>query len=93
MKDWIIQLVLSGMIGIIVYFLKSNKAQADKRSENQQNEINMLSHDLQNYKLDSLDRFVLKDDFIRATAQTDRKLDKIYDEILKLSTRRDEVRG
>jgi len=93
LKDWAIQFGLAGLIGIIAFFLKSYKTAADKRDEELQQRMATLEHELQQYKLDAADRFVLKDDFIRATAQTDRKLDKIYDEIIKLSTRRDEGRA
>lgn len=91
MNEWIVPSVFGILISIIAYFLKTNKSQSDKRAEEHEMNIKQLNHDLQEYKLDVADRFVLKDDFIRATAQTDRKLDKIYDEIIKLSTRGKEV--
>jgi len=83
--EWIVQLVLGAMIGIISFFLKSFKTQLDKNDEQLQIQVEAVKADLNKYKLDAAERFVQKDDFIRATAVTDRKLDKIYDELMKLN--------
>lgn len=85
MPDWVPQLIITLLLAVIAYFLKSYKTQQDKRNESTQFQIDSLNKDLQDYKLKAADHFVLKDDFVRATASTDRKLDKIYDEIIKLS--------
>lgn len=84
--DWIWPIVLTTLIAIIAFFLKSYKVQQEKRDEEQQEQIDKIQNDLQNYKLEAADRYVHKDDFIRATTQTDRKLDKIYDELMKLTS-------
>lgn len=89
-SDWIVQLALTTVIGIIAYFLKTNKTQQDKRSDDQQNQIDRVERELHEFKLEAADRYVHKDDFIRATAQTDRKLDKIYDELIKLTKNQSE---
>ncbi|MFO1444085.1 hypothetical protein KDN24_12905 [Bacillus sp. Bva_UNVM-123] len=85
MAEWIVQLVLGAMIGIISFFLKSFKTQLDKNDEQLQIQVEAVKADLGKYKLEATERFVQKDDFIRATAVTDRKLDKIYDELMKLN--------
>lgn len=88
MPEWLDRLlwyVVTGMVGVIAYFLKSNKTQQDKQVDALQEQVDQLQRELQQFKLESADKFVLKDDFVRATALTDRKLDRIYDEIIKLS--------
>lgn len=92
MPDWIIQTITVTCIGIIGYFLKSYKtelsnkdAQLEQNDEKLEKEIDNLKKSFNQYKLDASDSFVKKDDFIRASAQTDRKLDKIYDELIKLN--------
>lgn len=86
MPDWIVQLALTTVMGIIAYFLKSHKTQQEKLNNDQQEQIKRIDRELQSFKLEAADRYVHKDDFIRATAQTDRKLDRIYDEIIKLTS-------
>lgn len=88
MTDWIVQLVLGAMIGIISFFLKSFKTQLDKNDEQLQSQVEAAKSDLHKFKLEAAERFVQKDDFIRAAAVTDRKLDKIYDELIKLNKTR-----
>ncbi|MDU5141078.1 MAG: hypothetical protein E6230_02675 [Paenibacillus dendritiformis] len=90
MPDWLVQLAFTTAIGIISYFLKSFKTQQDKRDDEQQAQIERLEQNFQEFKLEAADRYVHKDDFIRATAQTDRKLDRIYDEIIKLTRQQSE---
>ncbi|MED4377969.1 hypothetical protein P9274_20135 [Schinkia azotoformans] len=87
MPDWIVQLVFGLLIGIISYFLKSFKSQLDKNDEQQHSQIELVKADLNQYKLEAAERFVQKDDFIRATAVTDRKLDRIYDELMRINKR------
>lgn len=90
MPDWIVQLAFGLMLGAISYFLKSFKMQLDKNDEQQQAQVESIKTDLNQYKLEAAERFVQKDDFIRATAVTDRKLDRIYDELMKLNKRNTE---
>lgn len=85
MPDLIIQSALAATIGIISFFLKTFKTQLDKNDEQLQMQVEAVRADLNKYKLDATERFVSKDDFIRATSMTDRKLDRIYDELMKLN--------
>lgn len=92
MAEWIVQTIIVTVIGIIAYFLKSYKTdltqknvQLEQDNEKLQIQINQVENDLSKYKLEVANNFVQKDDFIRASAQTDRKLDKIYDELIKIS--------
>lgn len=90
MKDWMIQAALGLVITIIGFFLKGFKSDVDA----QKIKVESLNEDFYKYKLMVSEHYVSKEDFIRAMATTDRKLDKIYDEILKINStpRRDEAR-
>lgn len=96
MADWLIQSIFGTttalIIAIISYFLKTFKAQLDENDKQLQSEVDALTVDLQKYKLEVADKFVQKDDFIRATAQTDRKLDRIYDELMKMNKQNTEAK-
>lgn len=85
MQEWVIQFGLGLLIAIIAYFLKSFKTQLEKNDEKLQKELDETKVELNKYKLDAAERFVQKDDFIRATAVTDRKLDRIYEELMKIN--------
>ena len=85
MPDWLVQFALATLIGVIGFFLKSHKSQQDRVNEILQAQNNKTEADFQAFRLLVAEQYVHKDEFIRATAQTDRKLDKIYDEIIKLS--------
>lgn len=92
MAEWIIQTGIVTVIGIISYFLKSFRTDLDKKdaqleqdTKELQQQMDQVQDELNQYKLDAADKFVQKDDFIRATAQTDRKLDRIYDELMKMN--------
>lgn len=92
MAEWIIQTIIVTVIGIISYFLKSYKTdltqkdlQLKEEDEKLQKQIDQVEMDLNKYKLEAANKFVQKDDFIRASAQTDRKLDRIYDELMKMN--------
>lgn len=94
MADWLIQSIFGTTMGLIIaiisYFLKTFKTQLDENDKQLQSEVDAIAVDLQKYKLEVADKFVQKDDFIRATAQTDRKLDRIYDELMKMNKTRSE---
>lgn len=92
MAEWIIQTGIVTVIGIISYFLKSFRTDLDKKDAQLEQEtkelkqqMDQVQDELNQYKLDASDKFVQKDDFIRATAVTDRKLDRIYDELMKMN--------
>lgn len=90
MPNYLIELGFGLLIGAISYFLKDFKIKLDRADEVLQDQIDELKDNLHQFQLEVADRFVLKDDFVRASAITDRKLDKIYDEIIKLSKKNSE---
>ncbi|KYG90368.1 hypothetical protein A0U40_18430 [[Bacillus] sp. KCTC 13219] len=83
MAEWIIQTAILTGIGIIAYFLKSFKADLAQNDAELKQQIDNVESKLADYKLEVADKYVQKDDFIRATSQIDRKLDRIYEELLK----------
>jgi len=85
MAEWIIQTAILTGIGIIGYFLKSFKTDLAQNDTELKQQIDDVEARFNNYKLEVADKYVQKDDFIRATAQTDRKLDRIYDELMKMN--------
>lgn len=85
MAEWIIQTAILTGIGIIAYFLKSFKADLTKNDDLLKQQIDEVEAKFNDYKLEASDKYVQKDDFIRATSQMERKLDRIYDEIMKIN--------
>jgi len=85
MAEWIIQTAILTGIGIIGYFLKSFKTDLSQNDTELKQQIDDVEARFNNYKLEVADKYVQKDDFIRATAQTDRKLDRIYEELMKMN--------
>lgn len=90
--NWGIQSAVMLGIGAIGYFLKENSKKIDERID--QNElkiekmdekidgkVNALEEKLSSLKEELPEKYVLRDDFIRATSNIDQKLDKIYDMI------------
>lgn len=71
--------------------IESVKIRQDEKDKEVQEQIESVKTDLSKYKLEALDKFNTKDDFVRYSAISDRKLDKIYDEIIKLSKKKTEV--
>lgn len=78
---WVIQLVITIVIGVITYFLKETKKANDKAIEENKGEINNIRKELTDFKENMPFHYVLRDDFIRAITSIDKKLDKIYDTV------------
>ncbi|GLC87507.1 hypothetical protein [Lysinibacillus piscis] len=85
MAEWIIQTAILAVLGIISFFLKNLKADLEKNDTELKQQIDDVEAKFNNYKLEVADKYVQKDDFIRATAQMERKLDRIYDELIKIN--------
>lgn len=47
-------------------------------------QIESIKKDLSSYKLEAAEKFASKDEFIRASSRTDRKLDSIHNDLMKL---------
>ena len=83
---WIFQLVITVVTGIIAYFLKETKKNSDEKLCENKSAIHDTKVNLEEFKKEFQDFkselpmvYVLRDDFIRAMATVEKKLDKIYD--------------
>ncbi len=98
---WTITTVVSLAIGTIIYFLKRTMSTVDGHGKDIQNiqltyvtkdEMKTLKNDTTG-ELDEIkctvgdikDKYLTKDDFYRTQANTDKKLDKMYDLLLSMS--------
>ena len=76
-------LVITSIIGIATYYFKKNSDRLDREDDYLHNKIENLQKELSDHKIEVERNFVSKDEFIRSISNFDKKLDKIYDEILK----------
>lgn len=87
---WGIQSAIALGIGAIGYFIKQQEKKTDERISQNEKELNILNSKIDNktaaleekisiLKEELPQKYVLKDDFIRAMSNVDTKLDKIYD--------------
>jgi len=76
-------LVITSIIGIATYYFKKNSDRLDREDDHLHNKIENLQKELSDHKIEVERNFVSKDEFIRSMSNIDKKLDKIYDEILK----------
>lgn len=81
MIAWGIQTAIMIGIGVIGYFLKSTNGKLDERLKRNECKIDDLEDKFNNFKEEIPQKYVIKDDFIRAISSIDVKLDKIYDYI------------
>ncbi|MCR4442949.1 MAG: hypothetical protein QHH10_12010 [Peptococcaceae bacterium] len=75
---WIIQTLTLLAIGAIAYFLKDIKKTIDERLAKNEGRIEALEKEVSNLKSDLPFVYVLREDFIRAMANVEKKLDDIY---------------
>ncbi|WP_153062610.1 hypothetical protein [Metasolibacillus meyeri] len=85
MAEWIIQTAILTGLGLIGYFLKNFKTDLAQNDAELKQQIDNVESKFAEYKLEVSDKYVQKDDFIRATSQMERKLDRIYDELIKMN--------
>ena len=76
-------LAITSIIGIATYYFKKNSDRLDREDDYLHNKIENLQKELSDHKIEVERNFVSKDEFIRSISNFDKKLDKIYDEILK----------
>lgn len=78
---WVIQTIIMVGIGVIGYFIKSTNGKLDERMKDNENKLDALEEKFNNFKEEIPQKYVGKDDFIRAISSIGVKLDKIYDYI------------
>lgn len=73
--------LLSAAVGIIGYFLKDIKASQKEKDQQQDRLLDDIKDDLNDFKSSLPRQYVLRDDFIRAVAGLDAKMDNVTREI------------
>ncbi|WP_027364010.1 hypothetical protein [Desulfotruncus alcoholivorax] len=73
--------LLCGSAGIIAYFLRDIRQAVKEKHKEQDEKINKLQEDFAEMKAQLPRHYVLRDDFIRAIAALDSKVDNISKEI------------
>ena len=86
--NWIAQTLTGLAIGVLAYFIKDLKKTIDKRIEQNaaairrtDQRVDNLEEKFAEYRERVASKFVQKEEFIRAIATMDTKLDKIYDRV------------
>ena len=74
---WIITGVVGSLCGAVVFFFKRGLDKAEKRLEKQESQMRELEEKLNKTISDMPFLYTLREDFIRSTANHDRKLDQI----------------
>jgi len=89
---WIIQIAIGLVIGVLGFFMKrtltqierqfeQQKSETDKKISDQQNRTEKLEEKLNTFIGNMPFQYTLRDDFIRAFAGLENKLDKILDQL------------
>lgn len=82
----VLLIVLSAALGIVGYLLKDIRA-GMKDSEREQNErIELLKREVADFKANMPKEYVLRDDFVRAIAGLDRKMDRMAREVSTMNS-------
>ncbi len=77
----IVTSLLSTAVGIIVWFLKDMRSSQKERDNKQDNDIKEVGSNLESFKTYVLRNFVDREDFIRAVASLDNKMECMFREI------------
>lgn len=84
--SWILQTVIIVGIGALAWFMKNLTASieskistTDHKTECNANDIKELAEKFGSYREEVAQKYVHKDEFVRAITNMDKKLDKIYD--------------
>jgi chromosome segregation ATPase len=81
--SWVLQTATMIGIGIIGYFLKTTMNKLEDDIKNNEDRVEKLEKEMNNLKSDLPFIYVTREDFIRAMNNVDKKLDKIYDGMVK----------
>jgi len=81
----VLMIVLSMALGVAGYLLKDIRASIKEKSREQDEEIDGIKKDLADFKAQMPREYVLRDDFVRAVAGLDRKIDRVTREISGIS--------
>lgn len=81
----ILMTVLSTAIGIIAFFIKDIRNTLSEDQRRQDEAIDSVRQDLNELKSELPREYVMRDDFIRAMASLDHKIDRMAREIKEIS--------
>lgn len=91
---WIVQLVITCVVGIIAYFLKDIKkntedkiSQISTKVDDTQKKMEQTKDALNDYKDEVSKEYVRKDDYLHTTGEIMKRLDKIQDLLLDMLKR------
>ncbi|MTI82729.1 MAG: hypothetical protein FH756_02280 [Firmicutes bacterium] len=85
--------LLCGAAGVIAYFLKDIRQAVKEKHQEQDGKIEKLQVDFADMKANLPRQYVLRDDFIRAIAALDNKVDNIGKEITEISKSLNQIIG
>lgn len=77
--------LLGAAMGIIAYFLRDIRQSVKEKQQEQEQKLESLRKDMTNLKESLPHKYVLRDDFVRAIAGLDHKIDTICKEIGDIS--------
>lgn len=77
--------LLSAATSVIWYFVKDIRAQLGQQQQRQDERIEQLGRDLSEFKASLPHVYVLRDDFVRAVASIDLKIDRLAREVSEMN--------
>lgn len=88
---WIIQLIITCVVGIIAYFLKDMKkthedkiSQLDNKVSAVEKKADQNKDELNDYKVEASREYAKKEDYLRTNGEIMKRLDKIQDLIIEM---------
>ncbi|NPV70302.1 MAG: hypothetical protein HPY55_06610 [Firmicutes bacterium] len=89
----VLMALLIAAASVIGYLLRDFKLSFERGQQKQDDTIDGLAKDLSNLKATLPEKFVMRDDFLRAVAGLDRKMDLVMREVTNTSRLVAELRG
>lgn len=88
---WVIQLATTTCIGVIAYFLKDMRKNTDEKIKSTDEKIKETKEDFINIRKDFDDfkdkvseKYVMKEEFVRAITSVDKRFDTVNDKLDKI---------
>lgn len=81
----VLLMILSMVIGAIGYLIKDIRQQLKERQDRQDRDIEKIRDDLSHFKLSLPHTYVMRDDFLRAIASLDMKVDTMARDLGELN--------
>jgi hypothetical protein len=81
----VLSALLLAVVSMVMYFLKDLKASFERAQKTQDDRIDSLNTNLSDLKARLPIDYVLRDDYVRAVAALDLKIDRMFRELTRLS--------